>query len=223
VQYSAVTFDLDGTLLDTLDDIADSANQVLAGFGFPTHAPASYRDLIGEGLSLLYERALPPEALDEELVAQCTVEHRAIYQENWNAKTRPYDGIVKLIEQLTQRGVKSAVLSNKPDHFTQLCIHKFFAAGTFEVVFGAREHIPPKPDPAGAIEIADRMKLPSHEFIFLGDTKVDMQTACNSGMLPVGALWGFRSRDELQQHGARALVEHPRELIAILEGESSCP
>ncbi len=221
--YTAVIFDLDGTLLDTLEDIADTANRVLAGLGFPTHAAASYRDLIGEGLSSLYQRALPRDAIDRDLIGRCAVQHRAIYQENWNSKTRPYDGIMNLLAELAELGIKMAVLSNKPDHFTQLCVNEFFPPGSFEVVLGMREHVEPKPDSVGALEIADRLKTPPRNFVFLGDTKVDMQTAGNANMLAVGALWGFRSRDELQRHGAKLLIEHPHELIDVFRSDAAYP
>ncbi len=150
MQVRAVLFDLDGTLLDTLADIADAANGVLRSRGFPEHPPEAFRAFIGEGVAVLFLRALPPDRVSDELVARCVEEFRAAYAKNWNVQTRPYEGIPALLDALTRRGLALAMLSNKPDEFTQLYADAYLARWPFPAVFGSREGVPRKPDPAGA-------------------------------------------------------------------------
>jgi phosphoglycolate phosphatase len=217
MSYSAVLFDLDGTLLDTLADIATSANRVLASFGFPQHPPDDYRDYIGEGMSIMYARALPADvAGDADLIQRCAAQHREEYSTGWNVQTRPFDGIPKLLAALADRGIRTAVLSNKPDRFTQLCIDEYFPPGCFEMVLGHRDEFPLKPDPASALHVAAAMNIAPGEVLFLGDTKVDMQTARNAEMYAVGAAWGYRSRDEMLAAGAQAIIDRPGQLIDLL-------
>ena len=160
--YKAVLFDLDGTLLDTLPDIAASANRVLASFGFPQHPIDDFRDYIGEGMSIMYARALPARAAgDEKLIQRCAAMHRAEYGAGWNVKTRPFDGISELLSALADRNIRTAVLSNKPDPFTQLCIDEYFPPGCFEIALGHRDAFPLKPDPASALHVAARMMTTS--------------------------------------------------------------
>ena len=216
MHFQAVIFDLDGTLLDTLEDIAGSANSALTARGFATHAADAYRYFIGDGVNMLISRALPVENRNDEIVADCTKAFRDNYNRNWNINTKPYDGVQKLLHSLSARHVKTAVLSNKPHDFAQRCIQEFFPNLGFEMVMGQRDEIPEKPDPAGALEIADTLDLKPSQFLYLGDSGVDMETALRAGMFPVGALWGFRPREELMQHGAQALIERPMELLNLL-------
>lgn len=216
--YNAILFDLDGTLLDTLPDIAASANRVLASFGFPQHAIDDFRDYIGEGMSIMYARALPaPAAGDEKLIQRCAAMHREEYGAGWNVQTRPFDGIPELLSALADRNIRTAVLSNKPDRFTQLCIDEYFPPGSFEIVLGHRDEFPLKPDPASALHVAATIDVAPDEVIFLGDTKVDMQTARSAGMFAVGAAWGYRSRAEMLAAGGQAIIDHPRQLIKRLD------
>lgn len=213
MDYSAVIFDLDGTLLDTLDDIGEAANRVLIQRGFAPHPPDSYRYFVGEGVRVLFERSLPVEARTADVLAACAEDFRRAYAECWNVQTRPYDGIEDLLAALVGRGVRLAVLSNKPDVFTKLCVREYFPRFPFAAVLGQRDGTPRKPDPAAAREIAAAMDLAPERFVYLGDTAVDMQTALAAGMFPVGALWGFRPVAELLSGGAREVIDRPAELL----------
>ncbi|HUG93600.1 MAG TPA: HAD family hydrolase [Planctomycetaceae bacterium] len=215
--FQAVVFDLDGTLLDTLADIGNSANRVLEEFGFPAHPLDRYRHFVGEGVARLFERALPVESVRPERIAQCVDAFRRVYREHWNDTTRPYPGVPELLAELTDRGLRLAVLSNKPDEFTRLCIDRHFPGREFAAVVGQQAGLPCKPDPAGALLIARRMAIPAEQFAYLGDSAVDMQTARAAGMHAVGAAWGFRSVDELHAGGAERIIERPEELIAVID------
>lgn len=215
--YQAVLFDLDGTLLDTLDDIGNAMNRVLASRGFPTHPIDAYRSFVGDGMAMLVTRALPENKRDDEPIHDCLEAYRTDYGRTWNVKTRPYDGVVALLDALTARGRKRAILSNKPHEFTQRCVAEFLPNQDFDVVFGQREGVPLKPDPAGALEIAHTFGIPPAAFLYLGDTSVDMQTATAAGMVPVGVIWGFRTAEELRSSGAQVLIERPLEILEFLE------
>jgi phosphoglycolate phosphatase len=213
-----VLFDLDGTLLDTLTDIAHAANSVLDGLGLPTHPDTAYRQFIGEGVAVLFRRALGGG--DEALVDRCVAAFRAAYGRSWNVHTRPYDGIPELLDALAARGVELTLLSNKPDAFTRLCADHFLAKWPFRVVLGARDGVPRKPDPTAALEVAARLGLEPGAFAYLGDSAVDMQTTRRAGMHPVGASWGFRPLSELIEGGAEVVIDHPGDLLGVLSSGS---
>lgn len=217
MRFSAVLFDLDGTLLDTLADIAHSANRVLADLGFPTHDIDAYRQFVGEGLIVLFRKALPAEVDADEVMPRCADGFRKAYGHEWNVRTRPYDGIPELLDTLAARSIQMAILSNKPDAFTKRCVGEYLPEYPFQMVLGQRDGIPRKPDPAGAMEIVDAMGLRAEQFLYLGDSSIDMKTAAAAGMYAVGALWGFRSLEELQQSGAQAVVSHPANLLELLD------
>ena len=219
MRFKAVLFDLDGTLIDSLEDIAVAMNRVLSQQGYAVHAIDDYRMLVGNGLARLIERALPA-GVNDAVRQQCASEFRDIYREAWNVKTRTYDGILALLQFLSDAGLPMAVLSNKPHPFTVACVEHYLAGFDFAVVLGQRDGVPHKPDPTGALEIAKRLSVSPASCLLLGDTSVDMQTACNAGMFPVGACWGFRDRDELRHAGAAELVERPQDVLPILEQES---
>ncbi|WP_373500367.1 HAD family hydrolase [Desulfococcus sp.] len=214
--YRAVIFDLDGTLIDSAADVGDAVNRVLAESGFPVHPTAAYYRFMGEGVVELMRRALPGSARSPERIQAGVRAFFREYEENWYHGSRPYPGIPALLDGLSERGLRFAVLSNKPHPFTRAFVDRFLPGWRFEAVLGQRDGIPRKPDPAGAIEIADRLGLPPDAFLFLGDTPIDMKTAAAAGMLPVGACWGFRPARELTESGARLLVEHPIDLLDIL-------
>lgn len=214
--FEAIIFDLDGTLLDTIEDLTDSMNQVLSRFGFPGHDREAYKYFIGDGIDVLVRRALPPENRDEEMVARCVVAMREEYSLRWDKKTRPYPGIPELLDALFQRGLSLAILSNKPHDSSQMVVAKLLPKWPFQIVLGARPSVPKKPDPAAALEIAERLHLTPGKFLYLGDTGTDMKTAIDAGMFPVGALWGFRTAQELIDHGAKALVEKPLDFLQYL-------
>jgi phosphoglycolate phosphatase len=214
-KFQAVLFDLDGTLLDTVDSLAAAVNRMLIARGFPVHPVDAYRHFVGEGASVLVHRALPPEARTDTTEKECLSEYLADYGQNWLDGVHPYPGIVDMLKALVSVGIRMAVLSNKPHDITQKCVSHFFSNWPFEVVLGQREHIPKKPDPTGALEVATSMKLPESTFIYLGDTAIDMKTARAADMFSAGVSWGFRP-EELMENGAGIVIDHPKEIHAIL-------
>jgi phosphoglycolate phosphatase len=209
--------DLDGTLLDTLQDLADSMNSTLTEFGFPVHELEKYRYFVGEGMEKLVKRSLPESArADPQMVSRCLDRMRELYERNWDVKTRPYPGIAELLNALAARGLKMAVLSNKPDHFTQKVVAGLLPEWRFDMVMGERPPIPRKPDPTAALEIAKGLGIEPGSFIYIGDTAIDMETATAAGMYAVGVLWGFRGAEELLASGARKLISKPVELLQLL-------
>lgn len=217
MHFKAIVFDLDGTLLDTLEDLGNAANRVLTRKGFPTHDVDTYRYLVGDGAVMLINRALPEDKRNEDTIRVCVQAFREEYGQNWNVKTKPYDGVAEMLDALMAYGMKMAVLSNKPDDFTKRCVSEFLPNWAFEMVLGQSDSIPLKPDPAGAKKIAQCLNIPPSDFIYLGDTAIDMKTAVAAGMFPVGALWGFRTGKELRENGAQALINRPQELLSLLD------
>jgi phosphoglycolate phosphatase len=214
--YKAIIFDLDGTLLDTLDDLGNAMNRVLADMGFPTHAIDEYRSFIGDGIEKLINRALPEKNRNEITVHTCLKAFLEDYHKNSNSYTRPYKGIPELLDVLKERGLQTAVLSNKPHDTTTVCVAELLQRWQFDVVLGHRDGTPYKPDPGGALEISERLNIPPGEFLFLGDSGVDMETAIAAGMFPVGALWGFRGEEELEERGAQVLISDPLDILNLL-------
>ena len=215
--YRAIIFDLDGTLLNTLDDLADSTNRVLQSQGFPIHPVDAYRYFVGNGARKLIDRVLPEDQRSEDTIARCLDLFLKDYEQNWKVKTRPYPGIPELLDALQARGIRLAILSNKPHDFTVHCVASLLPDWRFDLVFGQREGIPPKPHPAAVLEILEKLRVPQAECLYVGDTSTDMQTAVAASLYPTGVLWGFREREELVEHGARSLLKHPRDLMTLLE------
>lgn len=213
----AVIFDLDGTLSNTLADLGDATNSVLRELGLPVHDYDAYKIFIGNGMKMLMARALPGDRRKEETIQSALAAMEEIYSRNWKNKTHVYEGVGELLDEIEGRGLPMAVLSNKPDRFTKQTVQSFFPSRRFVVARGARDGIPKKPDPTTALEVAGEMGCQPEDICYLGDTSTDMQTARRAGMFPVGALWGFRSAEELKEHGAEHLISHPRELLAFLE------
>lgn len=211
--YTGVIFDLDGTLLDTLDDLADSMNRVLSGFGFPTHPVDAYKRFVGDGIEKLAYRVLPGDRRDERTVMDCVREMRRDYGQHWADKTHLYPGIAEMLTALIADGIILAILSNKPDSFTQKVVSAYLERWRFEMVLGAVPEIAKKPDPAGALHIAEHLELPCEKILYIGDTNTDMVTAQRAGMFGIGVLWGFREAAELQASGAKALIAQPMELL----------
>lgn len=217
MKYKAVIFDLDGTLLNTIDDLSNSMNAVLEKWGFPIHDTETYKYFIGNGIRNLVSNALPEDKRGDETVDACLAGMRQEYEKRWAEKTGPYEGIPELLDALTAKGVKMAILSNKADEFTKKIVHRLLPGWKFEAVFGERPSVPRKPDPTAVREIAGLLGLTSRDFLYLGDSGTDMQTAKAAGIYAVGALWGFRKEDELVSDGADALIKHPLELLEQLE------
>jgi phosphoglycolate phosphatase len=216
MNYKAVIFDLDGTLLDSLEDLADSMNAVLESAGFPVHDVESYKYFVGDGMEKLVFRTLPEKHRDAGTIAKYTEKMKEEYSRRWNVKTKPYKGIAELLDMLTDKAIHMAVLSNKPDNFTKLIIKELLPKWNFRAVYGQRKSIPRKPDPSGALEIAGILGLQPREILYLGDTGTDMKTASNAGMYAVGALWGFREKEELIANGARAVINKPLDLLNLI-------
>ncbi|MBN2077697.1 MAG: HAD family hydrolase [Spirochaetes bacterium] len=219
MNHRAALFDMDGTLLDTLRDIAGSMNAVLGARGLPGHPVERYRDFVGDGMENLVRRVLPPGPHDEATVRAMVGEMRSEYAWRWDRTTRLYPGMDRLLDALRGRGMPLAILSNKPDDFTREMAARFLGRWEFAVVAGMREGVPIKPDPAAALEIAQTMRIEPGEFIYLGDTGTDMRTAVRAGMFPVGVLWGFRGEKELRDNGARVLLESPPDMLDLLDAK----
>lgn len=215
----ACIFDLDGTLIDSLEDLADSVNAALVMAGFPTHPVDTYRTFVGNGIEMLIKRALPPDALQHMSSAeiQAVVQNmNQVYASNWHAKTRCYAAIPELVAHLHQHGMPLAVLSNKPHAFTCEIIDYFFPQKPFRLVYGARPGLPHKPDPTTALSLAAELAVPPAQITFIGDSNVDIQTGLRAGMSTLGVCWGFRSQEELVSAGAAALVRQPAEIARLL-------
>ena len=210
----AVLFDLDGTLTNTLEDIADAMNRSLRLHGLPEWPLDAYRYLVGDGAKKLAERAVRDR---QELALSVQQEYQAYYQEHTRVKTQPYDGVPEMLRAMQDKGLKLAVFSNKPDADTKNVVAHFFPDIPWAAVRGQIEGVPVKPDPTGALAVAEALQIPPAEFLYLGDTATDMHCAVNAGMLPIGALWGFRTAEELQSSGARQLVQHPMDVLSCLE------
>jgi len=213
VDFWAVIFDLDGTLLNTLDDLADSMNAVLAKNRLPSHPVSDYKQFVGDGIEMLVRRALPFEVADENELGRFVKAMKDEYACRWALKTRPYPGIPEMLEAFAAAGFAMAVLSNKPDDASRHIIETFLPDVPFRHVIGATPQRPKKPDPAAALEIAERLCIPPARVIFMGDTSIDMRTARAAGMFPLGVLWGFRGAEELIAAGAKLLVSEPISLI----------
>ncbi len=211
-----VLFDLDGTLLDSLADLSASMNAVLRREGYPAHPTEAYRYFVGEGVIRLAERALPKEARKAEEIARCAAAMRLEYADRWAEKTKPYPGIPELLDAISRQGIAMAILSNKPDDFTREIVRSLLGKWTFAKVAGAREDIPRKPDPRGALAIARELAIPPENFLYVGDSGIDMRTARGAGMFAAGVLWGFRTKEELLTNGAQVLLDRPAALCPLL-------
>lgn len=216
MRHRAVIFDFDGTLMDTVGDLADCMNAVLGEFGFPRHPVEPYNYFVGRGMVNL-ARAAAPENTPEETLVRMAARMGEIYGENWAHKTRVYPGIMDMLSALKARGLRLAILSNKPDAFTKDMTRHFFPEGIFDFVMGATKGIPIKPDPAGAFLAAEKLGFAPAEIAYLGDTDTDMQTGRAAGMFTVGVTWGFRPLAELVESGAEATIDAPAELADVLE------
>lgn len=216
MRFHAVIFDLDGTLLDTIDDLANSMNAVLERRGYPGHGTEAYKYFVGDGMRNLVKRALPEGSRNDAAIDDCLIAMKQEYNRRWDECTRPYEGIPELLSALGLRGVRTAVLSNKVDSFTQLAVEKLLPQADFDIIFGERPGVPIKPDPAGALEICRLMGLAPKDFLYVGDTAVDMKTAVSAGMYAVGVMWGFREARELAENGARIIIPKPAALLDLL-------
>ncbi len=217
MRFRGVIFDLDGTLLNTIFDLASSMNAVLVRFGFPEHDVETYKTHVGDGLEMLVRRSIPQAVQkDPTIHARCVEAMRKEYDRRRRETTAPYPGIPELLDVMATRQIRMAVLSNKPDGPTKLLVAELLPRWRFEAVIGESPATPRKPDPTGALLIARTLQIPAHELLYLGDSGIDMRTATAAGMYAVGALWGFRKAEELLAAGAQTLIEKPEDLLPLL-------
>ncbi|MCE5222952.1 HAD family hydrolase [bacterium] len=208
--WQGVIFDLDGTLLDTIADLGDAMNEVLVNHSWPVFSIADYKEKIGDGIDQLVKRSVPMNmAYDAEVLSPFIQEFVKIYEQRWHVKTKPYPGILPLLHTLQKKKVKLAILSNKMDSFTQLCVRHFFPDIQFDEIIGSVEGMPKKPDPQCALQIADHLQLDPKETLYVGDTPIDMNTANHAGMKAIGVSWGFRSANQLVESGAMIILNKP--------------
>ena len=217
--FQAVVFDLDGTLLNTLADIARAMNTALAERGLPTHEVDAYRLMVGSGLEEVVRRAVPSQMrTDERTVADLAARLRERYALHPVELTRPYDGVLEMIAELRSReSLPLAILSNKADDLVREIVARFFGPDDFVEVRGLEDGVPAKPDPTSAIDVAARIGVSPAAVIYLGVSDIDVQTAKNAGMYALGAGWGFRGVDELRAAGSDEVIAHPLDLPDLLD------
>lgn len=209
-------FDLDGTLLNTIADLATATNQALDACGFPTHPIEAYRFFVGNGINKLFERALPAEARTEENVLRIRAHFLPYYDEHNADLSRPYPGIPQLLENLQAAGIQVAVASNKYHRATEKLIRHYFPTIRFAAIFGQREGVPIKPHPQIVEDILALVPVSKEEVIYIGDSGVDMQTALNAGVESIGVTWGFRPCEEMLQYFPTHLADTAEEIGTII-------
>jgi len=215
MKFKGIIFDLDGTLVNSLEDITDSMNKVLQDLNYPTHSYDIFQYFIGSGLRNTVTKALPASNNSDEQIETCFQSMVKGYSENCTIKTKPYDGIVELLNELATRNIKLAVFSNKADELTKKITAEIFP-DYFDASVGLSVESLKKPNPFEALAISERWNLKPEEIIFIGDSEIDMQTAVNANMFAVGVTWGYRTEEELKASGAKLVIHHPLELIDIV-------
>ena len=210
-------FDLDGTLVNSLEDLADSVNIVLERHGYPVHTVEEYRYFVGNGALKLIERSLPEEARSEAEVRAIHAEYSGVYMEHLLCKTKAYDGIAELIEELKKRGCLLAVASNKPDIHSKKVVEAIFGKGVFDSIHGKRDGVPTKPNAAIIQDILAELGVDAKDCIHSGDSNVDMETAVNAGIDRIGCTWGFRTEEELRAAGAEKIAHTPADILRLTE------
>jgi len=218
MKFEAVIFDLDGTLLDSLEDIASAANSVLSDLGKSTYPILDYRELVGDGLAMLFQRALPECESDLVLRASCMNRFEEAYSTCWNNRSKPYNGIDDLLKKLEENSISLSVLSNKSDAFTNRCMKHFFGKVQFKHILGQTDRFPRKPDPSSAKWLASQLAVDIDRIAYVGDTNTDMKTALGSGLYAIGVTWGFRTERELRAAGAMQICDDVGQLADVLLG-----
>ena len=216
MKYKAVIFDLDGTLLDTLTDLAYSVNAVLKTYGYPEHAVDVYRYFVGDGIKVMVQRAFPVGTANEENLDKMVEAVEEEYGVRWLDHTCSYPGVPEMLSYLEDKDIPKAIFSNKPHKYTVATTEVLLPDWSFTAIYGIKDGMPKKPDPFGALKIIQDMGIEPHQALYLGDTGTDMVTATKGGLFPVGVLWGFRPAEELLEAGARALLNHPLEIREII-------
>lgn len=208
-----ILFDLDGTLLNTIDDLADAGNWVCAQHGWPTFTVEQFKHMVGNGIPKLIERFSPESARTPDQLAATLAEFTARYDAHKEDKTAPYPGIPELLDALKAEGIQTAVFSNKADPLCGKIIEHYFGAGSFFIVRGSLPDVPTKPDPTGVYSLMKDLGAEASSTLFVGDSDVDILTGHNAGLPAMGALWGFRGRAELTAAGADALAAVPANIL----------
>ena len=212
----AVIFDLDGTLLNTLEDLANASNFSLRSCGYNEHPIKDYIRFVGSGRYILMKRILPEEDKNnEEAIEKVLKLFDEYYGEHMHDTTKPYDGIYELIKELKIKNIKLAVVSNKPDEFAGETVNRYFG-NDFEITYGQRPNHAVKPDPKTVYEVMEYLNVTKEECIYVGDSDVDMKTAQNAGVKSIGVAWGFRGEEELKSAGADYIIRTPQELVNLL-------
>lgn len=206
-------------MLDTLTDIAESMNAALQRFGFRPYPIEAYRYFVGDSVNCLIKRTVPKEHHNDNNIEKCLSAMLDEYSRRWSVHTKAYSGVPELLSELEKRNIPKAILSNKPDNFTKLIVEKLLGDFSFDIVQGVNDKVRRKPDPASALQIAEKLQIQPADFLYLGDTNTDMQTAVAARMFPVGALWGFRTAEELKKNGAKVLVEKPLDVLNFLDSQ----
>ena len=214
--YKTVVFDLDGTLLNTIDDLADAGNRVCAARGWPQHTVEEYKYFVGNGIPKLVERFSPPEARTPAVLADTLAAFQADYGAHLRDKTAPYPGMPALLARLKAAGVQLAVFSNKADPLARQVVADYFDAALFDAVRGALPGVPTKPAPQGTLALMQAIGADPAATIYVGDSNVDVDTAHNAGLPCCGVLWGFRTRQELTDAGAEHLAADAEELWNVI-------
>ena len=215
MKFKGIIFDLDGTLVNSLHDISDAMNTVLENLNYPTHTYDTYQYFIGSGLRNLVSKALPASSSNEEQIEICFEMMIQEYRKICTSKTKPYEGILELLDNLTSQNIKLAVFSNKADELTKKIASEIFP-NHFDTAVGLSTEELKKPNPFEAIEISKKWNLKPEEILFVGDSDIDMKTAVNANMFPVGVSWGYRTEEELKSSGAKLVINNASELIEIL-------
>lgn len=215
----AVLFDLDGTLANSLQDLADAVNYALKIYNYPTHETEAFKMFVGDGIPKMIERALPKSERNAETIEKLRQHFVEFYSVHYADNTASYEGIPELLENLIERNLIIAVVTNKAQDMADIVVQKLYG-NTFKKVFGKREGYPAKPDPTLTLVAMKELGVTPEECVFLGDSGMDVLTAVNSGALPVGELWGFRGRDELLANGAKYIINHPLDLLEIIDANS---
>ena len=216
--YRLAIFDLDGTLANSLRDLAEAVNTGLEKLGYPTHPVEAYRMFVGNGAVKLCERALPEDKREEAEVQRLLALFNEYYGSHCFDHTAPYKGMPETVKRLKEAGVICAVASNKPDEFSQTVVRRLYGDGLFALVRGKREGVPTKPAPDIVYSILDELGVPAGEAVFIGDSCVDVQTAKNSGLPCIGCDWGFRGEGELRENGCDIIAYRPEELFPLITG-----
>ena len=212
----AVLFDLDGTLADSLIDLADGVNRAIASKGFPTHEVEAFKYFVGDGIPKMIERALPEENRDAETVNEIKNIFLPYYAIHYADNTYAYEGMPELVNNLKSQGFIVAVVTNKEQNMANEVVTSLYG-DVFDLIFGKRDGIPAKPDPTAALMAMEELGVKPEECVFIGDSGMDVATAVNSGAVPVGELWGFRKKDELLANGAKYIIKKPQELLDIIK------